>query len=458
MGNAPLQENREIAEIKDWLERAGVKRIFELPKWNHRGDWEGWDFHGVPDRLSHQQAQLEDLLDEAAPVHKAARDCWGWGPTGLYSTALGYRELQGNRNSNYNAEIWKIVWDTFATPKVNFFIWTVIHNKILTGDNLEKRNIAGPHRCAMCNNSSETVQHLLIGCSVAKDVWRFILMDLQITVPTFNSAADLFASWRQLYPHHIPQKSFWSRIWTALPKYVCWQIWLSRNHLIFNEERHSPMKIAAKAKAFLMEVANQQYIKEDTTLLQEEKIWLGDIVPHPGRNPPIPQNGKPGWRLREEEEIFQSWWRSQNIHTIFFDGASKGNPGAAGAGGVLYTTDGLSKDFFFWGLGKKTNNQAELFGLLKACQIARGKGVQNLQVFGDSELIIKNLNKGARFNNPSLNNIADRLKRVLQEFDSCKFYHILRKLNSEADQMANKGSELMKGLIFVNNDSYIQMP
>ena len=193
-------------------------------------------------------------------------------------------------------------------------------------------------------------------------------------------------------------------------------------------------------------------------LLPEEKMWLGSLVPYPSRNYPKPQSDKQEWRLRDKEDFFQNWWRSQKISSVFFDGASKGNPGAAGAGGVIYSPDDYSKDIFYWGLGQKSNNQAELLGLLKACQIARDKGVKNLQVFGDSELIIKNVNMGDRFNNPSLNKTLERLKRVLQYFDSCKFYHILRKLNSEADQMANKGSALMKGLIFVNKESFVQMP
>jgi ribonuclease HI len=86
------------------------------------------------------------------------------------------------------------------------------------------------------------------------------------------------------------------------------------------------------------------------------------------------------------------------------------------------------------------------------------KGVKDLQVFGDSEIIIKKLNMGARFNNAILNKTLVRLKRVLLDFNSCKFYHILRKSNSEADQMANKGSTLMKGRLIVNNKSFVQIP
>ena len=74
MGNAPLEEHMDITELRTWLERAGVKHLYELSKWNQRGEWAGWDLHGVPDRLTYQQSQLEDHLLNAAPVHRAAKD------------------------------------------------------------------------------------------------------------------------------------------------------------------------------------------------------------------------------------------------------------------------------------------------------------------------------------------------------------------------------------------------
>jgi len=222
--------------------------------------------------------------------------------------------------------------------------------------------------------------------------------------------------------------------------------------------RHSPLQVAAKGKSFLLEAAQQQYFKEDPLLLPKEKWWPGPLVLYPRKYLLSPQNVNPDWRIRDDDDNFQSWWRSQNLPTIFFDGASKGNPCATGAGGVIYSPDGFSKDCFSWGLGQKSNNQAEILGLLKACLIARDKGVKDLQVFGDSEIIIKNLNLETLFSNASVNKILDRLKRVLLEFDTCKIYHILRKSNSDADQMANKRSTIMKGLLIVNNESFVQMP
>lgn len=83
MGKEPLKDNEDIADLRDWLKQAGVNTIFELSNWDQRGDWAGWDFHGVPERLTHQQILLEDLMEEAAPINRTMKDKWGWGQSGV---------------------------------------------------------------------------------------------------------------------------------------------------------------------------------------------------------------------------------------------------------------------------------------------------------------------------------------------------------------------------------------
>jgi len=93
MGKEPLAENENIAELKDWLERAGINNLYDLSKWDQRGEWAGWDFHGIPTHLALQQSTLEDLLEDAAPVNRSMKDRWGWGKTGVYTIAEGYSLL-----------------------------------------------------------------------------------------------------------------------------------------------------------------------------------------------------------------------------------------------------------------------------------------------------------------------------------------------------------------------------
>ena len=97
----------------------------------------------------------------------------------------------------------------------------------------------------------------------------------------------------------------------------------------------------------------------------------------------------PFWQVRRSEKDFSDWWQRNNKVSIFFDGASKGNPGNAGAGGLIFYLGGRLQTSFSWGLGQLSNNQAELYALLKACQLTKEAGHKDLQIFRDSEIIIK---------------------------------------------------------------------
>ena len=192
---------------------------------------------------------------------------------------------------------------------------------------------------------------------------------------------------------------------------------------------------------------------KEITFLLEEKKWIGtftfrDItqtIAHPSKTS--------SWRLRDKDAIFQDWWRRQSIASIFFDGASKGNPGKAEAGGVIYSSNGTRKDSFSWGLGQRTNNQAEILVLLKACQIARENGIKEIQIFGDSEILIKTLNTNDQFKNSIINKVLQRLRRVLQDFSSPCFFHILCGSNKEVDAKANMGCQMPSGVLRKNDET-----
>ena len=133
---------------------------------------------------------------------------------------------------------------------------------------------------------------------------------------------------------------------------------------------------------------------------------------------------------------------SSSSSAIFFDGASKGNPGVSGAGGLVISPDGLSSIKFCWGLSIMSNNQAEFYSLLQASQLAKNKGYKSVQIFGDSEILIKALNSSDSLNFFALIVTLQRIKRVLNFFDKADSYHILRGLNSSADDLANQACHL----------------
>ena len=74
------------------------------------------------------------------------------------------------------------------------------------------------------------------------------------------------------------------------------------------------------------------------------------------------------------------------MHSLYFDGASRGNPGPAGAGGVIYDAQQKIVDTYAINLGVTTNNVAEYGGLLAGLNRCHELNIKVLQVYGDSKL------------------------------------------------------------------------
>lgn len=59
------------------------------------------------------------------------------------------------------------------------------------------------------------------------------------------------------------------------------------------------------------------------------------------------------------EEELTNWRKNQNRYCLYFDEASKHNPGKAGAGGIILYPDGKENVTYEWGFGQISNNKAE---------------------------------------------------------------------------------------------------
>lgn len=125
-------------------------------------------------------------------------------------------------------------------------------------------------------------------------------------------------------------------------------------------------------------------------------------------------------------------------YVLRFDGASKGNPGKAGAGAVLY-----KNDVEIWStsryLGNQTNNYAECFAMTLGITEACNREIKNLVVEGDSMLVINHLKKKWKVNNKNLKNLYLSIEKTLERFDNISFKHIYRNYNKRADELANIG-------------------
>ena len=84
------------------------------------------------------------------------------------------------------------------------------------------------------------------------------------------------------------------------------------------------------------------------------------------------------------------------MYSGHFDGASRGNPGEAGAGAVLYNEEGHMVWQKFAYLGSQTNNEAEYGGLLLLLREIQLRGIKKIVIRGDSRLVICQMKKSGR--------------------------------------------------------------
>ena len=130
---------------------------------------------------------------------------------------------------------------------------------------------------------------------------------------------------------------------------------------------------------------------------------------------------------------------SQPLRVIMhIDGGSRGNPGPAGAGVVIADSadqQSIYEAGFF--LGKKTNNQAEYAGLLEGLVAAGRLGAAEVEVFSDSQLLVRQMLGEYRVKNQGLIPLFQQAKKLASGFSRCEFQHVRREKNVEADRLAN---------------------
>lgn len=125
------------------------------------------------------------------------------------------------------------------------------------------------------------------------------------------------------------------------------------------------------------------------------------------------------------------------LHIIYFDGCSKGNPGLAGAGAVIYTNyEETWCGSSFVGT-HSTNNEAEYAGLILGLQKASEMNIKNIFVKGDSQLVINQMTGKYKCQSPNLLPLYQAAKKLEDGFEKIEYKHVLRNLNHRADELAN---------------------
>jgi len=124
--------------------------------------------------------------------------------------------------------------------------------------------------------------------------------------------------------------------------------------------------------------------------------------------------------------------------TIYTDGASRGNPGPAGIGAVIYDDGGREAHTVSRRIGRATNNEAEYQAAIAGLEAALALGARQVELRMDSELVVRQLDARYKVRNPRLARLFGRVKDLQWRFESFRAMSIPREQNRRADQLANQ--------------------
>jgi len=123
--------------------------------------------------------------------------------------------------------------------------------------------------------------------------------------------------------------------------------------------------------------------------------------------------------------------------TVNVDGGARGNPGPA-AIGVVLRGDGEVLEEVGETIGEATNNVAEYRALLRGIELAAAHGASELELIGDSELVVRQVEGRYKVKNAGMKELHEEVKQALGEFNSWSIRHVRRAENADADRLVNQ--------------------
>ena len=119
------------------------------------------------------------------------------------------------------------------------------------------------------------------------------------------------------------------------------------------------------------------------------------------------------------------------------DGGSRGNPGPAAIAAVARGSDGKILEERRERIGEATNNVGEYRAVLLGIDLAVSLGATELDLVGDSELIVRQVKGEYKVKDATLQQLNAQVRSALAGFDSWSIRHVRRDENAEADALVN---------------------
>ena len=174
--------------------------------------------------------ELVALISQCCPKH-GKEDSLLWKENKAYSV----KDLQ--KHINLEVEIDSLVctvWKKLAPPKVEFFMWLALLGRLNTKQRLHTKGLLQEDQimCPLCSLQPESSDHILLQCLYSQQVWITLAAELGQSITAETSFREHYERWMAKPWRRRLSKKIWMATFFA----IAWNIWLTRNDIVFNSK------------------------------------------------------------------------------------------------------------------------------------------------------------------------------------------------------------------------------
>ncbi|XP_013639114.1 PREDICTED: uncharacterized protein LOC106344250 [Brassica oleracea var. oleracea] len=372
-----------------------------------------WDINRIREHLPQYEDCILRIVTSAGP----SLDALVWLPekNGAYSTksgyALGILEKCAWEKDQQPLEWQKHIWSAKTIPKIREFLWRIVKKAIPVSENLSKRGVP-PFNCKRCGAHEDDL-HVFLTCPFAEEVWNLLPVRIR-PAASLLSMAELIKAGSTYTP--LPPSGLSDPMWP----WVLWNLWKSRNQLMFENRGFSAQETALKC-------------------ILDAKEW-SSAQDHRDRRPLAPPLGPPSAPSTCRSVPPPSF--PLDVLACKVDAAWDSSSGGCGIGGI-FSGNNLKR---IPNLSESRSHvssalMAEAIAVRLAVVTAVYSNVRSLAVLTDSLSLVTLLKKEAT--QPELFGIMFDIYHALSYFDRISFHFISRTFNGEADLVAKSALTLL---------------
>ncbi|KAG7559018.1 Reverse transcriptase zinc-binding domain [Arabidopsis thaliana x Arabidopsis arenosa] len=401
--------NRPLLESVSGEMPANYESLTAKDLWRHGS---GWMLEKIVPHVS-QNVRLE-LATIVIDSVTGAKDriSWGESQNGEFTVQSAYALITRDQALRPNmSAFYRRVWRVTAPERVRVFLWLLGNQAIMTNEERHRRHLCDSNICQVCKGGVETIIHILRDCPAMAGIWTRIV-PVRRRHEFFNKS---LLEW--MYDNLCDGVLVDDIPWATMFAMAIWWGWKWRCGNIFGENGKCRDRV--------------RFVRELAKEVTMAHVSREELVGRRGR-----VERRIGWVPPTGD------WMKLNT-----DGASKGNPGLAAAGGVLRDGDGNWCGGFAVNLGKCSAPLAELWGVYYGLYIAWERRVPHVILEVDSELVVGFLKTGIRESHP-LSFLVRLCHGFISKDWTVRIDHVYREANCLADGLANHAFTLPLGFHF----------